>query len=169
MLARLALLFVVVPLLELALLIQIGQWVGLLPTVGLVVLTGVAGAALARAEGLRTLLSFRASLAEGRVPSRELWDGAAILVGGALLLTPGILTDLVGFGLLLPPTRRWLQKRMREGLERRIREGTLNVRVYRMGPQPPGGWADPSSEERRTPEEIRGEIVQEPPEGEGPE
>lgn len=165
MLARLLLLFVVVPLLELALLIQIGQMVGLLPTIGLVILTGIGGAALARAEGLRTMWSFRAALAEGRLPGRELWDGAAILVGGALLLTPGILTDLVGFGLLLPPTRRWIQKRIRRSLERSLRNGTLNVTVYRMGPQPPEGWAGPSDDEP-APGEIRREI---PPGGEEPE
>lgn len=147
MLARLALLFVVVPLAELALLIQIGRLVGLLPTIGLVVLTGVGGAALARAEGLRTLWSFQGALAEGRLPGRELMDGAAILVGGALLLTPGILTDLVGLALLLPPTRRWIQGRIRRGLERRLRDGTLDITVYRYGPGPPEPPEPPGGEE----------------------
>lgn len=165
MLARLLLLFVVVPLIELALLIEIGQLVGLLPTIALVVLTGIGGAALARAEGLRTLWSLRSALEAGRLPGRELMDGAAILVGGALLLTPGLLTDLVGFSLLLPPTRRWIQDRISGSLERRLRDGTLNLRVYRMGPHPPGS-------PRRTPGETpgegttRGEIVQEPDEQE---
>ncbi|NIP98416.1 MAG: FxsA family protein, partial [Akkermansiaceae bacterium] len=80
MLARLALLFVVVPLLELILLIQLGRVVGLWPTVGLVVLTGVVGAALARAQGLRTLWAFQESMARGRLPTDAIQDGLAILV-----------------------------------------------------------------------------------------
>lgn len=132
LLGRLALLFVVIPLLELVLLIQLGQVVGLWPTLGLVVFTGVAGAALARAEGLRVFFDFQKELAQGRLPGQALMDGISVLVGGAFLLTPGILTDLAGFGLLLPFTRRWLQRRVRKGLERRIREGS--IRVVAMGP-----------------------------------
>jgi len=135
MLARLALLFVLVPLLELALLVRIGQVVGLLPTVALVVLTGVLGAALARAEGLRTLLSVQRELAAGRLPGAALLDGLAILVGGALLLTPGLLTDVVGFALLIPPSRRWLRGRVRSWLEGRLRSGELRVAFFG-----PGGW-----------------------------
>ncbi len=129
MLARLALLFVVVPLLELALLIWIGQVVGLLPTILLVFLTGILGAALARREGLRTLAELQGELARGRLPGQALMDGLAVLVGGAFLLTPGILTDVTGFLLLLPPTRRWIQRRVRRRLERAIQEGTIRVEV----------------------------------------
>ncbi|MFW6206820.1 MAG: FxsA family protein, partial [Gemmatimonadota bacterium] len=116
-LGRLALLFVVVPLVELAFLIQVGRWVGIWPTVGLVFLTGILGATLARAEGLRTLWSFQQELASGKLPGQPLLDGLCILVGGALLLTPGFVTDLAGFSLLLPPTRRLLQR----GMKRRLR------------------------------------------------
>lgn len=126
-LGRLALLFVVVPILELVLLIQIGQVVGLLPTVALVVLTGVTGAWLARAEGVRVFFQFQQELASGRLPGQAMLDGIAVLVGGAFLLTPGVLTDLAGFSLLLPPTRRWIQRRVRERLERRIADGTIQV------------------------------------------
>lgn len=146
MLGRLFLLFVVVPLVELALLVQLGRWVGFWPTIGLVVLTGAVGAAMARAQGLRTLAALRKELAEGRMPGGPLLDGLAILVGGAFLLTPGLLTDLAGFSLLLPPTRRLLQRGMRSWLERELRSGRVQLQVWTpfgggpFGPStPPGG------------------------------
>ena len=89
MLSRLIFIFVAVPLVELAILLRIGQWIGLMPTVALVVTTGVAGAALARQQGVRAFLAVQRELASGRLPGRSLLDGLAILVGGALLLTPG--------------------------------------------------------------------------------
>ena len=140
-LGRLAVLFVIVPLLELALLIQIGQVVGFWPTIGLVVLTGVTGAWLARVEGLRTWWRLREDLARGRLPGQAIMDGVAILIGGAFLLTPGILTDLCGFALLLPPTRRALQKRVRRALEERIRDGTIQMTVLHSQP-----WATPPAD-----------------------
>lgn len=134
-LARLALLFVIVPVVELVLLIQMGQWVGLLPTLLLVVATGVTGAWLARAEGVRVFFQFQQELAAGRLPAKSMQDGVAVLIGGAFLLTPGILTDVVGFSLLFPPTRRWIQARTRAALKQGIDEG--NVSWVVMGP---GGW-----------------------------
>ncbi len=128
-LGRLALLFVIVPLLELALLIQMGQMVGFWPTIALVVFTGVTGAWLARMEGLRTLWRLQDDVANGRVPAQAIMDGMAVFAGGALLLTPGILTDLIGFGLLLPGTRHAIQKRIMARLERHIQEGAVQVRV----------------------------------------
>lgn len=126
-LGRLALLFIVVPLVELAFLIQVGRWVGIWPTVGLVFLTGVVGAGLARAEGLRTLWAFRRDLGQGQLPGQALLDGLSILVGGALLLTPGFVTDIAGFALLLPPSRRLVQRWMRRKLRAMIDEGTVQV------------------------------------------
>lgn len=140
-LGRLALLFVVVPLIELVLLIQLGQVVGLWPTLALVVFTGVTGAALARLEGLRVLFQFQSELASGKLPGQALMDGISVLVGGAFLLTPGILTDLAGFALLLPLSRRWIQRRVRRGLERQVKEGT--IRVVTMGP---GGFGWPGGQ-----------------------
>jgi UPF0716 protein FxsA len=124
-LGRLALLFVIVPIVELILLIQIGQVVGLLPTLLLVVTTGVGGAMLARAEGLRVLFQAQRELASGRLPGQALLDGISVLGGGAFLLTPGILTDVVGFSLLFPLSRRWIQRRVRASLERQIEAGTI--------------------------------------------
>lgn len=133
MLSRLILLFVAVPLLELALLLQVGQWIGLGPTVALVIATGFAGAALARQQGLRAFLAVQQELATGRLPGRSLLDGLSILVGGALLLTPGILTDVLGFSLILPVSRRALQGALRRRMERRIKEGDLRVAVFGAG------------------------------------
>lgn len=137
LLGRLALLFVIVPILELMLLIELGQIVGLTPTLLLVLLTGVGGAILARAEGLRVFFQFQRELAAGRLPGQAMLDGIAVLIGGAFLLTPGILTDLVGFSLLFPLTRRWIQGRVRTRLEAQIADG--HVRVITMGPGMMGG------------------------------
>ena len=126
-LSRLALLFIAVPLLELFILIRLGGVIGLMPTLALCVLTGVAGAWLARREGLRALWSFQERLARGGVPGRALMDGLCILIGGAVLLTPGLLTDLLGFALLLPPSRRWIQARMQRRIERQVAEGSIRV------------------------------------------
>lgn len=119
MLARLALLFVTVPLAELAILVWVGRRMGLLPTVALVVLTGIVGAALARRQGLATLGRFRAALDAGRLPHHELVDGLLILVAGALLLAPGLLTDLTGLLLLIPPVRRLVRERAMAAIGRR--------------------------------------------------
>jgi UPF0716 protein FxsA len=128
-LGRLALLFVIVPLVELVLLIQMGQLIGFWPTIGLVVFTGLTGAWLARAEGLRTIWRLREDLANGYVPGQAIMDGMAVLAGGTLLLTPGILTDVIGFGLLFPVTRHAIQKRIMARLQRSIEEGTVGVSV----------------------------------------
>lgn len=130
MLNRLILIFVAVPLLELALLLWVGQRIGLGPTVALVIVTGTAGAALARRQGLRAYMAVQRDLAEGRLPGRALLDGLSILTGGALLLTPGILTDAVGFSLILPKSRRWIQTRFRRLFEQRVRGGAIEFRVF---------------------------------------
>jgi UPF0716 protein FxsA len=131
------LLFVVVPVVELMLLVKLGQVVGLLPTVALVVFTGVTGAWLARAEGVRVFFQFQRELASGRLPGQAMLDGISVLVGGAFLVTPGVLTDFVGFSLLFPPTRRWLQRGVKARLERQIADGT--VQMVTMGSWGAGG------------------------------
>lgn len=140
-LGRLALLFVVVPIIELMLLIELGQLVGIVPTLALVVATGIGGAAMARAEGLRVLFQFQQELAQGRLPGQAMLDGASVLVGGAFLLTPGVLTDLLGFSLLFPLSRRWIQRRLKERLERQIADGS--IRVVAMEPGMGFGGATP--------------------------
>lgn len=99
-------LFLIVPLVEIWLLITVGSAIGAGWTVFLVVLTAVIGAFLVRAQGLSTLARSQAVLRRGELPAIELLEGAALLVAGALLLTPGFFTDAVGFALLVPPLRR---------------------------------------------------------------
>ena len=132
-LGRLALLFVIVPIIELMLLIEMGQRVGLMETLLLVMFTGVTGAWMARAEGLRVLYQFQKEMASGRLPGQSLLDGISVLIGGAFLLTPGILTDVVGFSLLFPMSRRWIQRRVRARMERQIQDGTIRVVSMGMG------------------------------------
>ena len=112
MFRRLLLLFIIVPILELVLLIQLGRWVGLWPTLALIAVTGIVGAALASHEGLRAWRAFQQEVFEGKLPGRPILDGISIFAGGALLLTPGLLTDLLGFTFVLRPSRRWLQDRV---------------------------------------------------------
>jgi len=97
--------FLAVPIIEIALFIQVGGWLGLWPTLGIVVLTAIAGTALMRAQGLATLAEFQRRMRAGENPTGLLAHGAMILFAGALLLTPGFFTDAVGFSLLLPPVR----------------------------------------------------------------
>lgn len=102
---RLFLLLVTVPIIEIALFIEIGGWIGTWPTIGIVILTAVIGSAMLRQQGLGVLRSVQERLAGGESPGRLLAEGAMILFAGALLLTPGFFTDAVGFLLLLPPFR----------------------------------------------------------------
>ena len=127
LLGRLALLFVILPILELMLLIEVGGVFGLLPTLMLVLFTGVAGAWLARAEGTRVLFQFQKELATGKLPGQAMLDGISVLVGGAFLLTPGIITDFAGFSLLFPPTRRWMQRQVQASLEKQAADGFVRV------------------------------------------
>jgi UPF0716 protein FxsA len=118
---RLALLFTVVPLVELYLLIELGGVIGVLPTVAIVVTTGVLGAWLARYQGLKVLREIGDGLSEGRMPTESLIDGLLILMAGAVLLTPGLMTDALGFSLLVPRGRAVVRRAVRRVLERRVR------------------------------------------------
>jgi UPF0716 protein FxsA len=129
--AKLLLLFTVVPLVELYLLLQIDELIGLLPTVAIVLTTGVVGAWLARSEGLRVLSLWQRSVVRGAVPDEGVLGGVLILIGGALLVTPGVLTDIVGFAFLIPPSRRFIADRVRKRLEQKVHDGS--VRVVNVG------------------------------------
>jgi UPF0716 protein FxsA len=98
-------LFIVLPIAEIYVIIQVGGVIGWAPTLLLLILDGFVGAALARSQGRVAWERFNLALTEGRVPARETLDGAMIIVGGAFLLAPGFITDLIGFALLIPPTR----------------------------------------------------------------
>ena len=121
MLLKLILLFTTVSLTELFLLLELAQLISPVWTIALVIFTCIVGGALARREGLRAWQQISGELAAGRLPGDALIDGLIILVGGALLVTPGILTDLIGLATLIPVTRafirRQLQKRFRTSLK----------------------------------------------------
>jgi UPF0716 protein FxsA len=127
MFLRLFLLFTCVPLLELYLLLQIGSIIGAVNTILLVVITGVLGAYLAQQEGLRTLERIRSLMAQGEMPGEPLIDALLILVAGFVLITPGILTDLIGFLMLVPTTRAPVRRWIRGQLERRFATGQATV------------------------------------------
>ena len=120
MLWKLFLLFVILPLVELALLLYLGElthwWVSLL----VVILTGLVGAALARSQGWHTMRRIQRELAEGQLPADAMLDAVLIFLAGALLLTPGMITDAVGLSLLVPPCRRWYKKRLVNWFQRRF-------------------------------------------------
>lgn len=125
---KLLALFVLVPLIELALLIQLGRLVGLWPTLGLIVGTGFLGAWLTRRQGLDALRRMQEELRQQRVPAGPLLDGILILLAGAVLLTPGLLTDVAGFLLLVPACRRLFRDRVRRRFARAVEEGRVQVR-----------------------------------------
>jgi UPF0716 protein FxsA len=105
MLPLLVLLFIVVPIVELFVIIQVGEAIGVLPTIALLIADSVLGSLLMRSQGRAAWRRFNAAVAERRVPHREVLDGVLVIFGGALLLTPGFVTDVLGIVLLLPPTR----------------------------------------------------------------
>jgi UPF0716 protein FxsA len=102
-------LFVVVPIVEIYVIIQVGQAIGVLATVALLLADAVLGTWLFRLEGRKAWTAFRDALNQGRVPAKEVTDGGLVLLGGAFLLSPGFVTDAVGVLCLLPPTRAVLR------------------------------------------------------------
>lgn len=132
MLGRLILLFTVVPLAELYILIKIGTHIGGFNTILLVILTAVLGGLLARLQGLRTLRQIQLSLSQGQIPAEELVDGALILAGGILLLTPGVLTDIFALGLMFPITRTPFKRWLRRRFDRMVASGNVRLR-YESG------------------------------------
>jgi len=115
------------------LLIMLGARIGPMPTIGLIVLTGILGATLARQQGLSTLAKIQNELKQGRAPTQELVEGAMIVVGGLVLLTPGILTDIFGFAMLVPGIRKSLAKQFKV----RFPQGFTSTSAgFQAGPKP---------------------------------
>jgi len=123
---KLLLLFIVVPVAEVIIYVKLGQSIGLWPTLLLIFGTGIAGAFLARTQGFQIIKQVRYEINQGRIPGNEVVEGLLILAGGLLLLTPGLLTDIAGFLLLLPPSR----KAIRDLLKRKIRKWIENGQIY---------------------------------------
>lgn len=138
--------FLMVPLIEIALFIQVGGLIGLWPTLLIVVLTAIAGTFLVRTQGVQAIQSLRRSLSELDDPTVHLAHGAMILVSGALLLTPGFFTDAVGFLLLVPGFRLWVMRQARK---------RMNVQTFTVGPDGPV----PPGSNRERPSRRRGDRV----------
>jgi len=123
MFLKLLILFIVIPIIEIAILVKIGTLLGFWPTILIVIATGILGATLARIQGFLVLTRIRTELQMGRMPAEELIDGLLILIGGILLLTPGLLTDLIGFLMLIQWSRKlfkeWLGKRFKQWVKSR--------------------------------------------------
>lgn len=155
------LLFVTIPIVEIALFIQVGGWLGLWPTLGIVVLTAMLGTFLVRAQGLMALSQIQSNLRDFRDPTESIAHGAMILASGLLLLTPGFFTDGLGFALLVPPVRlaifRWIRSRVkvqsfvhgqaqadpRQDVASDIIDGEfedIDPESPRATHQPPSGW-----------------------------
>jgi UPF0716 protein FxsA len=149
-------LFILVPLVEIYVIIQVGQAIGAWWTILLLVLDSIFGSWLIRHEGGRAWRALREALNSGRMPARELADGALILIGGTLMLAPGFVTDAFGILMILPVTRP---------LFRRLLTGLVANRLVVIGPDGPLGPQGPQSARRPGPDPdgpvIRGEVVDE--------
>jgi len=142
MFLRLLILFITVPLIELFLFVKIGSKIGLPATLVIIIITGALGAWLTRIQGLKTYAKFQKASAEGRLPHNEVVDGLIILVAGAVLLTPGFLTDAVGFSLLIPPVRAVVRNRLAGYLKGRAKvviSSRVNVNPAGTAATPPQG------------------------------
>ena len=126
-------LFILVPIAELAVLIQIGELIGIWWTIALLVADAILGSLLARSQGRTVWRRFNEALQAGRPPAREVMDGALVLFGGALLLTPGFLTDIFGLLFLLPPTRAVIRRLFLRQAMRRITVTMAGPRMPRNG------------------------------------
>jgi len=122
---KLFLLFTVIPLIELTLLVKIGMSIGIFYTILLVFCTACVGAYMAKMEGLGVIARFQRNMATGVFPAEELIDGAMLLVAGALLITPGILTDVVGFLLVIPASRAIIKVWLKQYLKTKIETTTI--------------------------------------------
>ncbi|OLE35096.1 MAG: hypothetical protein AUG48_11510 [Actinobacteria bacterium 13_1_20CM_3_68_9] len=155
----LVLIFIVLPIAELYVIIKVGEAIGVLPTIGLLILDSFLGAALLRSQGRAAWRRFNEALAAGRIPTREVFDGAMVILGGAFLITPGFITDVIGVLLLIPPSRAVFR-----GLVARLalRRTAFRLRTVRWGQ---GGRAGPYSDARRGPYDYEGSAreVTDPP------
>lgn len=144
MLALLLIVLIVVPLLELYVIIQVGQEIGALPTIAILVADSIVGSVLLRSQGRSAWRRFNAAIAEARVPTREVLDGVLVVFGGALLITPGFLSDIAGILFLLPPTRAVVRRLMLRNVAARMAVSASSWRMGRVagrrGPRPGAGY-----------------------------
>lgn len=130
MIGQLLVIFILIPLIELFLLIEIGRQIGALSTLLIIICTGFLGAFLARHQGLSILFQIQNELANGRLPASQLVDGIIILLAGAVLITPGVLTDALGFLCLIPATRRVIKNMLLHWFEKAVQQ--RRIQFYRQ-------------------------------------
>ena len=164
----LVVIFILVPIAELYVIIQVGSAIGVVPTLVLLLADALLGSLLLRHQGRAAWIRFNRALAEGRVPHKEVFDGVLVIFGGALLITPGFLTDILGLILLIPPTRALIRAMSARFVRRRLAVGgavwTVGTRRRpprpapggpsesrrRPGPEDPFSWEEPPAPPRRT-------------------
>lgn len=130
--------FILVPLAELYVIFQVGEAIGAVPTILLLAADSLLGAWLMKSQGRAVWRRFNAALAEGRAPTREVFDGVFVIFGGAFLITPGFITDVIGFFLLVPPTRALIRRALSKRL---LERGTIRVARAAQGrPRPGSDW-----------------------------
>jgi len=127
---KLLILFVIVPVTELYILIEVGKKIGSLTTIGIIILTGIIGAYLVKGQGFMILKKIQNDLNEGIMPGDSLIQGVIILAGGILLLTPGFVTDIVGFIFLIPVSRNIVKKYLLKWLKGKIKEGNIYYKEF---------------------------------------
>jgi UPF0716 protein FxsA len=155
MLGKLLLAFILVPLGEFFLLVWIADRTSIWTTFGLVIITGIIGSLLARAEGLKALNRFREASREGRIPGREIQDGLLIAFAAALLLTPGLITDCVGFLLLMPKTRGVVREFLAKRLKESVRVKVISRAQHAGGTVDATSWSTAESQpERKSLDEV---------------
>lgn len=140
MFGPLLLLFLVVPLIELYIIVQVSSGFGILPTIAVLILVSVVGAWLVRREGTSVLKRVQDQLSSGKMPTNELIDGAMIVGGGALMLTPGFLTDIIGVSLLLPPVRAIFRPFLAKAVKSRVQVVSPFGGMMGDGPGSAGGF-----------------------------
>ncbi len=155
MLWKLIVLLTAVPLVELYLLVRLTQlWDSLLLTILLVIVTGIVGATLTRLEGLRVLRNIQHSMERGELPADGLMDGVMILIAGALLITPGVLTDAAGFLLVIPftrvPIRNFIRRWMRKNMETHGGGASWHREFRPIEEEPPPGYPPMEDEEEES-------------------
>ncbi|MCW2614103.1 MAG: FxsA cytoplasmic rane protein [Frankiales bacterium] len=156
---------IVVPIVELYVIVQVGQGIGVLPTIALLIVMSLLGGYLLRREGTRTWRALRDALQAGRLPAREVADGALVILGGALLLTPGFATDAFGLLFILPPSRAVLRRLLTGVVAKRLGVAGMvgGVAADRLRRPSRPGARDP-----RRHDVVEGEVVEDGVADEGP-
>lgn len=143
--------FVVIPIIEISLFITVGSWIGLWPTLMIVIVTAIAGTALLRTQGSQVLRQLQGSFSRLDDPTQPLANGAMILLSGVLLVTPGFFTDTLGLLLLVPAVREWVFRFLR---------ARVSVQSFQMGGSQDGTEWSPPPDRRRSPDVIDGEFYE---------